>query len=51
MELEVVEGSCSSSIQPRVGDVEPAGCPPGGFLWGCCIIHYWCWESGQGLCC
>ena len=52
MELEVIEGSCDAELQPRIaGDVQPAGCPEGGFIIGCCIIHFWCWEPGHGLCC
>jgi hypothetical protein len=52
MELEVVEGSCSSAVQSTAaGGVEPMGCPEGGFIVGCCIIHFWCWSPGHGLCC
>jgi hypothetical protein len=52
MELEVIEGSCDAELQPKIaGDVQPTGCSEGGFMIGCCIIHYWCWEPGHGLCC
>jgi len=48
MELEVVEGSC---VPKAAVQVEPEGCSEGGFVIGCCIIHFWCWEPGTGLCC
>jgi len=52
MELEVIEGSCDAELQPKIaGDVQPTGCSEGGFMIGCCIIHYWCWDPGHGLCC
>ena len=50
MELEVVEGSCAEEPVLMAG-ATPAGCPEGGFIIGCCIIHFWCWEPGHGLCC
>ena len=46
MELEVVEGKCAE--EPVI---EAMGCSEGGFMIGCCIIHFWCWERGHGLCC
>ena len=48
MELEVIEGSCAP---PEAMQVEPEGCSVGGMMIGCCIIHFWCWEPGSGLCC
>ena len=47
MQLEVVEsGKCAE--EPEIAAM---GCPEGGFMIGCCIIHFWCWEPGHGLCC
>ena len=52
MQLEVIEsGKCDAEPVP----VAPAyaesisGCE--NFMIGCCIIHFWCWDPGQGLCC
>ena len=50
MKLEVIEGSCSGDIEPIPKD-GTEGCSEGGFMIGCCIIHYWCWDPGHGLCC
>jgi len=45
MELIVVEsGKCQ-----EVPDEPEGGCTS--FMIGCCIIHFWCWEPGSGLCC
>ncbi|MGC1121463.1 MAG: hypothetical protein WBA22_10260 [Candidatus Methanofastidiosia archaeon] len=53
MQLEIVEsGGCAEEPVAMVaGGIEPMGCPEGGFIVGCCIIHFWCWEPGHGLCC
>ncbi len=48
MELEVVEpagGLCEIFFQKE------AGCSEVEYFIGCCIIHFWCWEPGTGLCC
>ena len=37
MELELIEDG---------PDADPEGCPSPGFLWGCCIIHFWDWAAG-----
>ncbi|MGD2249287.1 MAG: hypothetical protein PVF58_12845 [Candidatus Methanofastidiosia archaeon] len=47
MQLEIVEPAGEKCSGDGSGDP----CQPGGFWWGCCIIHYWCWEPGVGLCC
>lgn len=46
MELVVVEskGKCVEELE-----VAPMGCTE--FMVGCCIIHFWCWDAGDGLCC
>ena len=52
MELEVIEsGGCNVEIEPKaMASVESiSGCSS--FMVGCCIIHFWCWDPGQGLCC
>ncbi|MBU7013058.1 MAG: hypothetical protein HXS46_20450 [Theionarchaea archaeon] len=54
MKLEIVEGSCTPEEPVQsIGSLtlEPSGCSEGGFIIGCCIIHFWCWEPGHGLCC
>ena len=48
MELEVIEASGGLCTGQEEKDL---GCPEGGLLIGCCIIHFWCWEPGHGLCC
>ncbi|MBU6999975.1 MAG: hypothetical protein HXS51_04370 [Theionarchaea archaeon] len=46
MQLEVVEsGRCAEEPVAMAA----SGCTD--FMIGCCIIHFWCWEPGQGLCC
>lgn len=50
MELEVIEGKCA--IPPvEAADIQPSGSSTEGVMIGCCIIHFWCWEPGTGLCC
>ena len=46
MELEVIEGKCAEQPVEEI-----MGCSVDGFMIGCCIIHFWCWEPGTGLCC
>ena len=49
MGLEVLEaGKCNTIPEP---EAVVMGCPGGGFFYGCCIIHFWCWDAGHGLCC
>lgn len=47
MELEVIEGKCE--INDTGVDDEVMGCSS--FMYGCCIIHFWCWDAGTGACC
>ena len=51
MQLEVIEsGKCEAEVQPVAAYAEAlSGCSS--FMIGCCIIHFWCWEPGAGLCC
>ncbi len=49
VELEVIESKKCEPIDEPAAVV--MGCDPGGFFYGCCIIHFWCWDVGQGLCC
>jgi hypothetical protein len=44
MNLEVIESG--------ERDFEPAGmCQNFEFFSACCIIHFWGWEPGTGVCC
>ena len=44
MELEILE-------MPIAEDSEASSCEEGGNMIGCCIIHFWNWDPGHGLCC
>jgi hypothetical protein len=47
MKMEVVEPGNTTSAS-----LEPAGiCDQWEFFSACCIIHFWGWEPGQGVCC
>ncbi|ADN37277.1 hypothetical protein Mpet_2533 [Methanolacinia petrolearia DSM 11571] len=58
MKFEVIEasneltkkdlGRLKSSGSGHCDHTDPEGCSSS--LLGCCIIHFWCWESGSGCC-
>jgi len=47
MNLEVIESGITS---PASREIIPV-CDPNEFFSACCIIHFWGWEPGTGMCC
>lgn len=46
MKIEVIDAGKAADENDSCG-----GCREWGFLLGCCLVHFWSWDAGHGLCC